>query len=162
MNKINTPIKFILLIVALVCIALAYNFIYENTIEKTQTSQPIAKLHNGEVVQLRLAITPEEQRKGLSKIEGIPQNEGMLFILEEESVPNFWMKDTLFPLDILWIKDNKIVDISENLQPQGETPTGELPLYSPDTKVDMVLEVNAGFVKNKQLLDTKVRFSGID
>ena len=54
----------------------------------------------------------------------------------------------LFPIDILWIQNNKVVGINEHLTPPsaGRSNT-QLPLYLPPTNVDMVLEINAGLTE---------------
>ena len=46
----------------------------------------------------------------------LAQDSGMLFVFEKEGIYNFWMKNTLIPLDIIWIDgNNKIIFIKENL-----------------------------------------------
>jgi uncharacterized membrane protein (UPF0127 family) len=67
----------------------------------------------------------------------------MLFVLPNDS-PSFWMKGMRFPLDIVWINGNRVVDVSADVPaPQG--PGGGLPTYSPDRPADRALEVNAGW-----------------
>ena len=58
------------------------------------------------------------------------------------------MKERLFPLDFIWIKDGEIVQIDENIPaPAPGTPDNELNFISPKESVNYVLEVNAGFVE---------------
>ncbi|MEK7167375.1 MAG: DUF192 domain-containing protein, partial [Patescibacteria group bacterium] len=62
-------------------------------------------------------------------------------------IPSFWMKDMRFSLDIIWIKDDMIIGFEKNVQPQ---PLGEeLRVYQPESFVNYVLEVPAGFVDGK-------------
>ena len=69
----------------------------------------------------------------------------MLFIFADKQVRQFWMKDMHFPLDMIWIDGDTIVDISENVPPPG---AGEEPvIVYPKAPVDKVLEVNAGEVE---------------
>ena len=66
----------------------------------------------------------------------------MLFIFPKPARQNFWMKDMKFPIDILWIKGDKIIGVAENaaLPITGQ----ELEIYSSPEEADRVLEINAG------------------
>src|SRR3989344_9467711 len=57
----------------------------------------------GQVIQVELALSEIERAKGLSKREGLKENEGTLFVFERPGKHHFWMKDMNFPLDIIWI-----------------------------------------------------------
>ena len=60
-------------------------------------------------------------KNGLMFRENMDSDRGMLFIFEKEGEYPFWMKNTLIPLDIIWInKDKEVVFISENAQPCEE------------------------------------------
>lgn len=97
-------------------------------------------------VEVEIVNTPETRQKGLMFRESLGENEGMLFIFEEEGLYPFWMKNTLIPLDIIWIsQDMQIVDIKTAV-PCNEDPC---PNYSPSGKALYVLEVNAGFAERK-------------
>ncbi len=102
---------------------------------------------NGQVLKVEVADTQNKRSKGLGGREAIATDSGMLFIFDTEKVYSFWMKGLKFPLDIIWIKDNVIVDIIENVPPplEGQTDSN-LPIYQPSVVVDSVLEVNAGIV----------------
>ncbi len=66
----------------------------------------------------------------------------MLFIFPTPDTYAFHMKDMRFPIDIIWIRSNVIVDISKDVPvPKGM----DLPTYQPSADADMVLEVNAHF-----------------
>ena len=74
--------------------------------------------------------------------EQLDKNKGMLFIFDESSKYSFWMKNTLIPLDIIWINENlEIVWIAENVNPCEEDPC---PSYIPQEKAKYVLEINGG------------------
>ena len=85
--------------------------------------------------QVSLAKTEEEQIKGLQGVHTLPEDEGVLFVFEDPGEVGFWMKDTLIPLDIIYINDDDEVIAVE----QG-TPGDETILEHPDVKY--VLEVN--------------------
>ncbi|MCX6796303.1 MAG: DUF192 domain-containing protein, partial [Candidatus Falkowbacteria bacterium] len=98
----------------------------------------------------------KEWNRGLSYQKTLGENGGMLFIFPDYQVRSFWMKDMNFPLDIIWIKDDKIVKISANLAPEGNQPKN---IYSSDEPVNYVLEVNAGFCgKNKIKIGEQIQY----
>jgi len=112
-------------------------------------------------IQIEIADTPEERKKGLSGVKSLPENEGMLFVFGEQNLlPSFWMKEMLIPIDIIWINDGKVAKIHKNVQPEPEGT--KLTLYYPDGPIDYVLEVNAGFSdKNTVKNGDSVDLSGI-
>ena len=85
------------------------------------------------------ATTPEDKAKGLSGVESLPEDEGMLFIFDPPEDVKFWMKDTLIPLDIIFInEDQEVVKVHQGI-PNDETLI-EVP------NIAYVLEVNANSV----------------
>jgi len=94
--------------------------------------------------QVEARRTPEELAQGLSSRTEIG-SDGMLFYLPQRQVASFWMKDMLFSIDMVWIDDGKVIDISSNVPfPNPEIPLNQLPTYSPKQPVTHVLELNAG------------------
>jgi len=85
-----------------------------------------------------------KRTKGLSVFDSIKENEGMLFIFDNPDKYGFWMKDMKFAIDIIWVKDNKIVDITPNVEPQPNKSVFNLTVYYPSEAVDKVLELVAG------------------
>ena len=104
-------------------------------------------------IKVEIANTASTRSKGLSGRASLPNDTGMLFVFEDKStVPTFWMKDMLIPLDIIWIKEGKIIKIDENVPaPAKGTSDTKLQTYSPGKQIDFVLEVNAGFSKNNNI-----------
>lgn len=101
-----------------------------------------------------LAQTPEEKAQGLSGRENLNDNQGMLFIFSNYSQPGFWMKEMLISIDIIWIRDEKIVDITENLPPPAPgTSLSDLQTYQPKESINYVLEVPAGFVARHSVVE---------
>lgn len=102
---------------------------------------------NDLTLNVEIADTDSKRKKGLGEREFLASDSGMLFIFPNEGVYQFWMKGLSFPLDLIWIKGGQVVDIIRNAVPPTPGQTDEtLPLYAPNQSVDMVLEVNAGFV----------------
>ena len=90
----------------------------------------------------------EERQKGLSGRDQLPLNEGMLFVFETSSNWAIWMKDMKFPIDIIWIgEDKKIVDIAQNALPEPGKDDRELKIYRPKGPAKYILEINAGLSK---------------
>jgi len=111
----------------------------------TKEQKPKVMIGNIEIV-VDIAETSEEKSRGLSGRKSLGVNKGMLFLFESNSIPSFWMKDMLIPIDIIWIADNGIVDVHKNIPaPDSETPYVNLPRYTPRKPINYVLEVNAGF-----------------
>lgn len=98
------------------------------------------------VIPSEIADTDQSRELGLSYRKQLEAGSGMLFSFNSLVKPVFWMKDMLFPLDIIWIKEDKIVDIHKNVPiPKPGEDLYQLPKYSPRQAVNFVLEVNAGF-----------------
>lgn len=98
--------------------------------------------------EIEIADTSEKRARGLSFRQSLAGNRGMLFVFASKGRHSFWMKDMLFPLDIIWLDENyQAVFIKENAQPcQGECPS-----LVPDKEAKYVLEINAGGVKKIEL-----------
>ncbi|MBW2984602.1 DUF192 domain-containing protein [Candidatus Woesearchaeota archaeon] len=92
--------------------------------------------------EVELAITQNEHNKGLMYREHLDKDKGMLFIFEQPDDYGFWMKNTLVPLDIIWIDENReVIFISKDTQPCEEDPC---PSVNPGKPAKYVLELNAG------------------
>lgn len=97
---------------------------------------------NNHIFTYEIALTPQEVMKGLGDRDPLEENHGMLFVYDHKEQFQFWMKGMKFPLDMIWIDDNTVIDISKNV-PVG-IPGEQLPLYAPKQPVNRVFEVNAG------------------
>jgi len=96
-------------------------------------------------IKAEVVKTQAEIQKGLSGRASLAQDKGMLFVYDEPGRYAFWMKGVKFPLDFIWIRDDKVVDLDLNVPivKNGQKPTEYMPL----NEVNYVLEVNAGFVE---------------
>jgi len=92
---------------------------------------------------VELAKTAAEMSRGLMFRKSLDSDKGIVFIFEKEGNYSFWMENTLIPLDIIWINENKeVVFKSENAQPCKE---GYVCLsINPNENAKYVLEVNGG------------------
>lgn len=102
---------------------------------------------NNTVLKVEIADSKEKRNKGLAGREKLASDEGMLFIFEKPDKYAFWMKGLKFALDFVWIKDDIVVDILENIPPPTiNQADGELPVYSAKVEINKVLELNTGTI----------------
>ncbi|HEY5713762.1 MAG TPA: DUF192 domain-containing protein [Candidatus Gracilibacteria bacterium] len=90
--------------------------------------------------------TPEERSRGLMGRESLDPSEGMVFVFEAPGKHGFWMKNTLVPLDIIWISENfEVVAIRHNTPPcEKEKSEKDLCImYIPQTEALYALEIKA-------------------
>ena len=115
-------------------------------------------------IKVELADTAKKRAEGLSGRKSLKENQGMLFIFEGGSeVKSFWMKEMLMAIDIIWIKDGKVVKINKSIPPPDSgTADKDLDLYSSGEPINYVLEVDAGFSQEKNIqVGDEVDLSGI-
>jgi uncharacterized membrane protein (UPF0127 family) len=93
-------------------------------------------------VFVSIAKTDEELAKGLMDVDKIQENHGMAFLFKEPDYKNFWMKNMIIPIDMVFIYKNKIGTIYRKVPPCKKH---FCPIYQSKQKVDTVVEVNAGF-----------------
>lgn len=95
-------------------------------------------------ITVAVADSPAERMHGLSGCPEIAKDSGMYFFIKPVAQTTFWMKDMLLPLDIIWIKDGKVLGVATNVPPP---PAGQndvlLPQYKSPSTVDAVLELPA-------------------
>lgn len=101
---------------------------------------------DGDTIQeldIEFAESQYEKETGLMYRESMEDNQGMLFIYQEEAPRSFYMKDTYIPLDIIfYAADSTAVSFQENAEPMNETS-----LSSGGEPAQFVLEINAGLVE---------------
>lgn len=110
--------------------------------------EPTNTIYIGDLaIGVTVADEPSERRLGLSGMKSLPDKEGKLFVFEESGNYGIWMKDMLFPIDIMWIDENlRIVHIEENVLPSSYPAT-----YNSPVPARFVLETNAFFVDTFQI-----------
>jgi uncharacterized protein len=128
--------------------------------QQAQQAQPRVHIATpgGEVsVDVEVVSTPPKIQRGLMYRQHLPLDAGMLFLMSDERVHTFYMRNTLIPLDMIFIgRDLTIAGIVENAEPRTET------LRSVDKPSMYVLEVNGGWTRSHQVVPgAKVRFDGV-
>ena len=98
------------------------------------------KSHAPAGITAEIATTPAQREQGLMHRRYLLDNYGMLFVWPWEQEVSMWMKNTYIPLDILFIRDSKVVHIVTNTVPHSLT------LIPSQQVVDRALELNAGTV----------------
>jgi len=137
-NKHLVIIAILMLIFAVILLITKKNrtILQDHQITKVQIGNQEIKV---EVVNSSSSIT-----KGLSGRAQIGAD-GMLFIFPNQRQVTFWMKEMKFALDLIWINNNQISEITTNVPaPKENTPINLLPTYQPQSQINMVLEVTAG------------------
>lgn len=114
-----------------------------------ETSKKQTLINVGKVqFKIEWARTQEELQTGLSNHVKLDRDSGMLFVYRKKNFQHFWMKGMHFPIDILWIRENRVVQITPDVPvPDSKLDDSQLVIYSSNCHVDRVLEINAGISK---------------
>lgn len=118
---------------------------------------PQSVLINGQVIAVEIADEPEEWAQGLMGRRELLENHGLLFVFPDKQTRTFWMKDTLIPLDIIYIDDNRVVDLA-TLNPATQK---DIPRHTSRAEANYVLEMKAGTIGRLGLAaGSEIRISG--
>jgi hypothetical protein len=99
----------------------------------------------GGSITVEVAKTEPDRERGLGYRDALAASTGMLFDLEQAVVPAFWMKGMRFPLDMVWIsEDKRVVAVAADVPPEPGVADARLRRYSPGAATRYVLELNAG------------------
>jgi hypothetical protein len=127
---------------------------------RTETSQPTAYMFKkqGELrfltpkqdfiagLEIELAQDESQRQLGLMYRDTLAENQGMLFLFDNEEVRAFWMKNTILSLDMIFVDArNEIVTIHKYTTPYSEET------YTSTRPAKYVLEVNAGFTDKRKI-----------
>jgi uncharacterized membrane protein (UPF0127 family) len=130
----------------------------------TTTSSASAQrivLPDNYAVAVEVASDDETRSQGLMYRDHLAGDRGMIFLFAQAGEYPFWMKNTLIPLDMIWIdSQHRIVHIAHDVQPCKADPC---PNYPPHAQASSVLELAAGVAAKHHLADGNVlRFEGLD
>lgn len=102
----------------------------------------------GTTISVEIAATQTSRAQGLSGRTHLAPGHGLLFLHDEAARHGYWMKDMHFAIDILWLRDGRIVDIVHRAQPEpAGTPDAELRIYQTRVPANAVLEVPGGYAR---------------
>jgi len=99
-------------------------------------------------IEVEVAVDDEDRARGLMFRKSLPADGGMLFVFPVLENHSFWMKNTLIPLDLIWLNESGEIVYFLTAEPCKTDPC---PSYVPMQKAKYVLEVNAGFTKKHRL-----------
>ncbi len=140
--------KIIFITIVIVLVALIITFLSTDFFKNKNNPQTKTVCFNHYCYNVELADTQKEREDGLMNRQSLDKDKGMLFIFPVQSKYSFWMKDTLIPLDIIWINsDKKVVEIT-TMQP---CKVENCPTYDPTQSASYVLELNANTTKEINL-----------
>jgi len=117
--------------------------------EGAEAKMPTAKIGTANVVKLEVAASEAEIQRGLMYRTSLPDDQGMVFLFHPPRPVNFWMAHCFISLDMLFVKDGKIIKIFENVPPCRAQNERDCPTYpaGPGIEVTEVVEVSAGYAK---------------
>lgn len=96
------------------------------------------------MMTLEVAETPDERRTGLMERTSLPPGHGMVFVYSSESKWAFWMKNTLIPLDAVWVSQaGQVVDV-QTMVPQPGVPDNQFTIYNPRAVAMYAIELAEG------------------
>lgn len=115
-------------------------------------------LPSGTVLQVEVMVKDEDRAMGLMFRPSLPKDRGMLFIFERPDFHGIWMKNCRFPIDIVWLdEERKVVHLAESVPPCKAEPC---PVYNPLRRAAYVVELNAGQAKrDKAVLGAVIGFT---
>ncbi|MEX0616809.1 MAG: DUF192 domain-containing protein [Candidatus Woykebacteria bacterium] len=148
MKKENFPLIILALLIILLLTIGVFIVSFLPKKQETATKPPTVTI-GGKIINVEVADSPEEREKGLSGRDYLGEGAGMIFVFEEKGYPTFWMKSVKFPLDMVWVNENRIVDITHNAK--VEEKSSNLTIYKPKESVNYVLEVKAGFTQENNI-----------
>ena len=108
-------------------------------------------LPNSRIISVEVASDEKSRRKGLMFRKSLKQNEGMLFVFDNDSKRNFWMKNTFIDLDILFIGEDFIIsEIFENVR-KSKINASYSEISKVSAKGKYILELAAGSAEKNRL-----------
>ncbi len=114
-------------------------------------------LPSGKVLKVEVMVKDEDRAMGLMFRPTLPADQGMLFIFERSDFHGIWMKNCKFPIDILWLDDQKAVVHLEESAPYCKADP--CPVYQTLRRASYVLELNAGQARReKAVVGARVDF----
>ncbi len=138
---------------AIIALALLGIVIYQQYQKYTERDTITIYTGAGPVkIRVEYAQTPEKQKQGLMGRASFPKNSGMLFIFPDEKVREFWMKDTLIPLEIMFIDTNGHINEVTTMEPCAPD-TIICPVYTSKEPARFAIEVNAGFSQKNKIIE---------
>lgn len=115
----------------------------------SNSEEPLAAIStpSGTTIYAEIAATPDRRAQGLMFRKSLDSDRGMLFIFPEKGYYAFWMKNTLIPLDIMWLDESGMILHVEHNVPICTKTDDSCPRYYSTRQSLYVLEIQAGKAK---------------
>jgi hypothetical protein len=105
-------------------------------------------LPSGKVLHAELMVKDEDRAMGLMFRPSLPEDRALLFVFGESDFHGIWMKNCRFPIDIVWLdEERRVVHVAEGAPPCAKDPC---PVYQPMRKASYVVEMNAGQARREK------------
>ena len=124
-----------------------HSYLVDNNLGTAQTTDGYGQATVGfsdVSVVAQVPTTAELQAQGLAGRTHLSDREGMLWLYDQAGFPTFWMKGMVMSIDIIWLDQGQVVDVTPNM-PFPTSTNADLPIYRPRVPASGVLEVAAGF-----------------
>ena len=140
----NNKLKFSIISATLVSV-LALSM----SVANGHAKMPTADIGGKAQVTLEVAASEPEITRGLMYRTSLAPDAGMVFLFRPNREVNFWMYHTLIPLDMLFVKNGKIIKLFEDVPPCKSTNPNDCPTYPVGRGIDVteVIELAGGYAK---------------
>jgi len=146
------------IVITIICILIL--FVYQITKTNGESLKPVSTdfvVIKNQKVFLDVADNREKITRGLMGVDNIAENQGMVFLFKKHDYKTFWMKNMKIPLDIVFISNEKIAKIYNEVPVCEKYPC---PLYESKYKIDSVIEFKKGFCEKYNVkVGDKIKFS---
>jgi uncharacterized membrane protein (UPF0127 family) len=106
-------------------------------------------LPSGRVLTAEVMVSDHDRAMGLMFRPSLAKGRALLFVFETSDFHGIWMKNCRFPIDIVWLDEEKrVVHVAENVPPCKADPC---PVYEPLRRATYVIEMNAGQARSDEL-----------
>ena len=137
--------SFIFILLVFGMLSFVFNFVYKNQEKKQGVYQSLRI--GGTTLNIKVADDDTERIQGLSGRESLEENEGLLFVFDKQGYYGIWMKDMNFPIDIVWLDQNKkIIHIESAVGPETYPK-----IFNPPNLSLYVLETPSGFLAKNNI-----------
>ncbi len=132
-------------------------FLYQAFAQAPQKFEKEKIILSGQTLIVEVADTDPKRERGLMQRTSLKENAGMIFIFDDERILNFWMKDTLIPLDIGYFDKTKTLIDIQSMQPISPMEN-EPKIYPSKKPAQYALEMPLGwYAKHKVKVGAKYK-----
>jgi len=134
----NKKAKILYAVVGAVILAILLNYVFSEVYSAKGNRIKRVYVKNN-LVKAEVVKSKEKIEKGLSQRKSLAEGRGMLFVMPTIDYQRFWMKEMLFPIDIIWIANGKVIGFDKNISFKDSR------IFTSPAPASYVLEVTAGF-----------------